>query len=156
MLESEPSLLAGKWFGSGNFFMGDHFMLVPCWIELTLPRKRVITHVVVAEDPSLARTSVLSVDAYLESRETRKGLSEFEKRQLQRGVWQNVVGRRDNQDTYNVYKLKEPVFTKKLRVYVLGGTSSISEIELYGALPKELQRVEPPKAAPAAPAGENR
>ncbi|MFZ4395900.1 MAG: beta-galactosidase trimerization domain-containing protein [Kiritimatiellia bacterium] len=141
MLEPEASQFRGMWFGSGNFFLnGSGMMCVPCWIELTLPKKRVITHVVVAEDPTLPRVESIGVDVYIESREMRKGLTDFEKRQAQRGFWQNVAILRGNSDTYHVFKLKEPVFTKKVRVYVVNGTSSITEVELYGALPKELQK----------------
>ena len=138
MLESEKGLLKGKWFGTGNFFMADsQFMEVPCWIEITMPQKKVLTQIVIAEDPTLPRVDTLAVDAYIESRESRSNLSEFEKRQLTRGFWYNVVKSRDNTNTYNVYKFDKPVYTRKLRVYVLGGHSSITEVELYGALPKE-------------------
>ncbi len=137
MFEDEPRLLGGRWFGSGNFFLADNFSEVPCWIELKLPRKRVISHIVVAEDPGQARTAVLSVDAYIESHDLRSDLSAFEKRQVTRGFWYNVVKRRGNTDVYNVYRLEKPVFTNQLRVYVLGGYSALSEIELYGALAKE-------------------
>ncbi len=140
MFESEPGLLNGRWFGSGNFFMTDTFESIPCWVELTLPRKQVVSHIVIAENPSLKRVDTLSVDAYVETRENRKNLSDYEKRQVQRGFWLNVARDRDNRRFYNVYKLKKPVFTRRLRVYVLAGSSSISEIEVYGALPEYLRK----------------
>ena len=138
--EAEPQLLRGNWFGGPISTQGKEFAVVPCWVELTLPRKRVITHIAIAEDPRAERVRTLSVDAYIESRETRKGLSAFERRQLKRGFWHNVVKRRNNTDTYNVYRFEKPVFTRQLRVYVLGGHSSITETELYGAIPDELKR----------------
>src|SRR6185436_10601212 len=57
MLEPEASLLKGRWFSGGNreTMKESHGMMIPCWIEMTFPRKRVVTHVVVAEDPSLPR-----------------------------------------------------------------------------------------------------
>jgi len=144
MLENEPGLLRGKWFGSGTTTREASIHAeIPCFIELNLPRKRVITHIVIAEDPALVRAETYTVDAYIESRETRKSLSDFEKRQLKRGFWSNVVKVRGNTNAYNIYKLEKPIFTSKLRIYVLGGLSSIDEIELYGALPESLK----PKAA---------
>ena len=135
LCEKEPALLGGKWFGSGNAFMPDTWEQVPCWIDIQLPQKKVITHVVVGEDPSLGRTDTISIDAYVESRENRKGLSEFEKRQATRGFWYNTVKARGNTNAYNVYKLDKPIFTRKLRIYILSGHTSVNEIELYGALP---------------------
>ena len=142
MLQKEPGLLAGKWFGAGNAFMPDTFENVPCWIDITLPQKKVITHVVIAEDPSLQRAETITIDAFIESRENRKGLSEYEKRQAARGFWYNAVKVRGNTNAYNVYKLDKPIFTRRLRVYVLGGHTSIDEIELYGALPQKKEASE--------------
>ncbi|HWE04834.1 MAG TPA: hypothetical protein VG326_20680 [Tepidisphaeraceae bacterium] len=140
MMENEPGLLRGKWFGSGiSTRMESIHAEIPCYVELNMPRKRVITHIVIAEDPALARAEAYTVDAYIESRETRKGLSDFEKRQLKRGFWTNVVKVRGNSNAYNVYKLEKPIFASKLRIYVLGGFSAIDEIELYGALPESLK-----------------
>jgi len=139
-MENEPSLLRGKWFGAGTTTrMESIHAEIPCYVELNMPRKRVITHIVIAEDPALARAEAYTVDAYIESRETRKGLSDFEKRQLKRGFWRNVVKVRGNTNAYNVFKLDKPIFASKLRVYILGGFSAIDEIELYGALPESLK-----------------
>ena len=144
MMENEPTLLRGKWFGAGTTTRSESIHAeIPCFVELNLPRKRIITHIVIAEDPGLARAESYTVDAFIESRETRKGLSDFEKRQLKRGYWSNVVKVRGNANPYNVFKLEKPIFTSKLRVYVLGGHSAVDEIELYGALPESLK----PKAA---------
>lgn len=154
MMENEPTLLRGKWFGAGTTTRSASIHAeIPCYIELNLPRKRVITHVVIAEDPALERAEAYTVDAFIESRETRKGLSDFEKRQLKRGYWANVVKVRGNSNPYNVFKLEKPIFTSKLRVYILGGLSSVDEIELYGALPESLK----PRAAtqPATPSPEH-
>jgi hypothetical protein len=137
-LETQEGLLGGRWFGDGsNFFRVDNsYSIVPNFIELTLPRKQVITHVVIVEDPALPRLETVSIDAFVEARETRQGLTDFEKRQMNRGFFMNVVKRRGNDSPYNVYKLEKPVYTRKIRVYVLEGWSAITEIELYGALPK--------------------
>jgi len=52
MMENEPNLYRGKWFGSGiSTREGSLHAEIPCFIELNLPRKRVITHIVIAEDP---------------------------------------------------------------------------------------------------------
>ena len=61
-----------------------------------------------------------------------------------------MVKARSSSHPYHVYQLPKPVFTNKLRVYVLGGHSSITEIELYGAPPKKVI------AAAAAEKGEGR
>jgi hypothetical protein len=137
-LETQEGLLGGRWFGDGsNFFRVDNsYSIVPNFIELTLPRKQVITHVVIVEDPALPRLETVSIDAFVEARETRQGLTDFEKRQMNRGFFMNVVKRRGNDSPYNVYKLEKPVYTRKIRVYELEGWSAITEIELYGALPK--------------------
>ena len=141
MFEEDAALSRGKWFGGPvGGAKGKAFTIVPCWIELTLPQKKVVTHVVVAEDHRLERVTGLSVDVYVESRETRKGLSAFEKRQLKRGFWYNVVKQRGNTDVYHVFRLEKPVYTRQLRVYVLSGYPSITEIELYGALRKEMRK----------------
>ncbi|HEY8665793.1 MAG TPA: hypothetical protein VIL86_03965, partial [Tepidisphaeraceae bacterium] len=140
MLQPEPGLLKGKWFGSGTTTRTESIHEeIPCFVEITLPRKQVITHIVLSETPTLLRADTVTVDAYIESRESRKGLSDFEKRQLKRGFWFNAVKSRGNSDVYNVYKLEKPIFTSKLRVYILGGHSSLDEIELYGALPEKLK-----------------
>ncbi len=150
-LESEPALLKGNWFGDGSSLSATKsYPSLPCWIELTLPVKRVVSHIVIAEDPAQPRVEPLSVDAFVESRETRTGLSDFERRQLKRGFWLGVVKARSSSHPYHVYQLPKPVFTNKLRVYVLGGHSSITEIELYGAPPKKVI------AAAAAEKGEGR
>ena len=147
-LEAEPALLKGNWFGDGSSLSATKtYPSLPCWIELTLPAKRVISHIVIAEDPALARAEPVVVDAFVESRETRPGLSDFERRQLRRGFWLGVVKARSGEHPYTVHQLAKPVFTNKLRVYVLGGHSSITEIELYGAPPK-------PVATAAAEKGE--
>lgn len=138
-LETEGALLKGNWFGDGSSLSATKtYPSLPCWIELTLPTKRVISHIVIAEDPAQARVEPLAVDAFVESRETRAGLSDFERRQLRRGFWLGVVKTRSSGHPYNVYQLAKPVFTNKLRVYVLGGHSSITEVELYGAPPKKV------------------
>ncbi|GDY20766.1 hypothetical protein LBMAG56_21120 [Verrucomicrobiota bacterium] len=150
-LESEPSLLKGNWFGDGSSLSATKtYPSIPCWIELTLPAKRVISHIVIAEDPAQPRVEPLSVDAFVESRETRAGLSDFERRQLKRGFWLGVVKARSSSHPYHIYQFAKPVFTNKLRVYVLGGHSSITEIELYGAAPKKVA------AAAAVEKGEQR
>jgi len=136
MLEKEDSLLEGKWFGSGNFFLRDNYEKIPSWIDIKLPQKKVITHVAIAEDPTLPRADTISVDAYIESREMRKGLSDFEKRQLSRGFWHNAIKSRGNTNVYNVYKFEKPIFTRHVRVYVVRGSASINEVELYGAIPQ--------------------
>ena len=51
----------------------------------------------------------------------------------------NLVKFRNNDSPYNVFRFEKPVFASKVRVYVLSGHSAITEIELYGALPKEAQ-----------------
>jgi hypothetical protein len=105
-------------------------------MEIVLPRKRVVSHIVLAEDPSLERGKTLTVDAFIEARETRKNLSDFERRQLTRGFWLNVVKFRNNDSPYNVFKFRKPIYTRKIRVYILEGHSSLSEVEIYGALPE--------------------
>jgi hypothetical protein len=137
MLKSEPELDKGLWWGGGaGAERGLGHAEIPTWVEITLPRKRVLTHIVIAEDPSLARVERLTVDAYVESTEVRRDLSAFERRAVPVGFWYNVVKVRNNTAPYNVYRFEKPVYTDKLRVYVLGGHSSITELELYGALPK--------------------
>lgn len=136
MLEIEPELRRGLWWGSGSTAHRHLQAIIPTYSEIVLPRKRVVSLIVLAEDPSLERGKTLTVDAFIEARETRKNLSEFEKRQLSRGFWLNVVKFRNNDSPYNVFKLKEPIFTRKIRVYVLEGHSSLSEVEIYGALPE--------------------
>ena len=135
MFEAEKGLLKGKWFGSGTTWrQGSNTAIIPCWVELTLPKKKVITHIVIAQDPALAKVKTLSIDALIESRETRVGMSEHEKRQVARGFWFNAVRDRNPGENYLVYKLPKPIFTRTLRVYVLEGFSAINEIELYGVL----------------------
>ncbi|GMV81048.1 MAG: hypothetical protein AMXMBFR7_22320 [Planctomycetota bacterium] len=130
--EREAGLYAGKWFGSGDTFKtSSNEAIVPCAVELELSRKRILTHVALAEDPQLSRMSTFTVDAFVEGRELRKDLSEYEKRQLQRGFWINLAKVRGNAAPYTVIKFDKPVYTRKLRVYVLEGHSSLSEIELY-------------------------
>jgi len=136
MLTKEPELNNGLWWGSGTSFKKYQEAIIPTFIEITLPRKRVLTHVVIAEDPSLARAETLTVDAFVEAREVRENVADYEKRQLARGFWLNVAKFRGNDSPYNVFKFDKPVYAKKLRVCVLGGHTSITEIELYGALPK--------------------
>ena len=137
MLEKEPELLKGKWWGGGTTFKGHRFELIPFYVEIVLPQKRVLTHIVLAEDPSLQRGETITVDAFIESREVRSNVSAYERRQLARGFWLNVVKFRGNNTPYNVFKFEKPVYAKKLRIYVLEGYSSLSEIELYGGLSEE-------------------
>jgi hypothetical protein len=140
MLENEPQLLAGKWFGGNNSaYSGTNKALMPCYVDITMPKKRFVSHVVIAETPQLGRVSTLTIDAFVESRETRKGLSDFENRQVKRGYWQNAVKRRGNSHYYNVYKLPKTIYTNKLRVYLLDGFSSIDEIEVYETIPEQLR-----------------
>ena len=136
ILQKEPALNNGKWWGSGTSFKKNLEAIVPSYVEITLPRKRVITHIVIGEDPSLARAETITIDAFIEAREVRVNLADFEKRELARGFWHNVVKFRGNDSPYNVFRLQKPVYTRKLRIYVLAGLTSISEIELYGALPR--------------------
>ena len=46
---------------------------------------------------------------------------------------------RGNSNAYNVYKLEKPIFTSKVRLYVLGGHSSIDEIELYARVARVIE-----------------
>ncbi len=141
MLEREPGLLGGKWFGGNNTAqVSSNSAHVPCYVEITLPKKHFITHVAIAEDPDLARVETLTIDTFIESRETRSGVTEAEARQAKKGYWQNAVKRKGNQSCYNVYKLPKTVYTNKLRVYLLNGYSSIDEIEVYETIPEELKR----------------
>jgi len=140
MLEKEPELLNGKWFGGNNSaYSGTNTALMPCYVDITMPKKRFVSHVVIAETPQLGRVSTLTIDAFIESREMRKGVSDFENRQVKRGYWQNVVKRRGNSSNYNVYKLPKTIYTNKLRVYLLEGFSSVDEIEVYETIPEQLR-----------------
>jgi hypothetical protein len=140
MMEKEPGLIGGKWFGGNNSaYTGSNAALLPCYVDITLPKKRFVSHVVIGETPQLARVSTLSIDAFVESREMRKGLSDFDNRQAKRGYWQNVVKRRGNDHYYNVYKLPKIIYTNKLRVYLLEGYSSMDEIEIYETIPEQLR-----------------
>jgi len=139
-MEKESGLLNGKWFGGNNSaYSGTNTALMPCYVDITMPKKRFVSHVVLAETPQLGRVKTLAIDAYIESRETRKGVSDFENRQTKRGYWQNVVKQRGNAHYYNVYKLPKTVYTNKLRIYLLEGFSSVDEIELFETIPEQLQ-----------------
>ena len=136
MLQIESELRRGLWWGSGSTAHRHLKAIIPTYMEIVLPRKRVVSHIVLAEDPSLERGKTLTVDAFIEARETRKNLSDFERRQLTRGFWLNVVKFRNNDSPYNVFKFRKPIYTRKIRVYILEGHSSLSEVEIYGALPE--------------------
>ncbi len=141
LMETEPELDKGLWWGGGaGAERGLGHAEIPTWVEITLPRKKVLSHIVIAEDPALARVESLTVDAYVESTEVRGEVAAFEKRAVAVGFWHNVVKVRNNTSPYNVYRFDKPVYTDKLRVYVLGGHSAITEIELYGAIPKVDER----------------
>ncbi len=164
LFEREPDLDKGLWWGGGaGAEHGLGHVAIPSWVELTLPQKRVLTHLVVAEDPSLPRAEGLTVDAYVESREVRQNVTAFEKRSVPLGFWHNVVKFRGNDSSYNVFRFPKPIYTNKIRVYVIAGHTSLTEIELYGALPKPVaaasggqpsQPSQPshPAAVPPAPA----
>ena len=135
--EREPGLLQGKWFSSSG--AADSFARVPCWIDIRLPQMKVITHVGISEDPALPRAEDISVDVKIKGHE-RRDMSEFEKKQAARGFWHNAVKLVGNVNTYSVFKLEQPVYTDHVRVYVLSGNPSITEIELYGAVPKPTEK----------------
>ncbi|MDA1140906.1 MAG: hypothetical protein O3B01_20260 [Planctomycetota bacterium] len=134
LFESEPALLDGKWFGDGNFFLNNYWMELPCFIDITLPQKEVLTHFAMAEDPSLPRLSAYSIEAYIESYDRRSDLSDLERRQLKRGFWKQLVKVRDNHEVYHFHKFDPPVFSKNLRIHLIEGHSSITEVELYGGM----------------------
>ncbi len=135
MLQSEPGLKKGRWWAGGDGSDRRNKVIIPTYVEINLSKKRVLTHIVIAEDPALARAEVITVDAYVETREVRKNLSAFERRQVKSGFWHNLVKARGNTQAYNVFRFKKPVYTRRVRVYILDGHSSISEIELYGSIP---------------------
>lgn len=140
MFEKEPGLINGKWFGGNNSaYSGSNVALMPCYVDITMPRKRFVTHVAIGETPQLNRVTTLAIDAFIESRETRKGLSDHDNRQVKRGYWQNVIKQRGNNHYYNVFKLPRTIYTNKIRVYLLEGFSSIDEIELYETIPEQLR-----------------
>ena len=136
MLEREPRLLNGKWFGSSNTAqIGTNGMIVPCVLDVTLPGKHVISHVVIAEDPSLPRVESICIEAFIEAKEMRTSIRDDEKRQAARGYLVSVAKKRGNGSPYNVYKLEKPVYTRRLQISILSGCSSINEIELYETPP---------------------
>ena len=147
LFDPDAQLFSGNWF-STNANVRNRFPMIPCWVELKLSEKKVISHLVIAEDPNQERVSMLSIDAFVESRDNRKNLTDFEQRQVRRGFWLNLGKLRDNTEAYNVFKLDKPVFTDRLRVYVLGGHSSINEIEVYGAMPTTTPAVPAQAGAP--------
>ena len=137
MFETEKALDKGLWWGGGaGAEHGLGHIEIPSWVEITLPQKKVLTHIAIAEDASLARAEAITVDAYVESHEVRKDVSAFEKRSVPIGFWYNVVKFRGNDSAYNVFRFPKPIFTNKIRVYVIEGHTSLTEIELYGAIPK--------------------
>ena len=141
MFEKEAGLIGGKWFiGNNTAQISSNSAKVPCFIEITLPKKRFLSHVVVAEDPGLPRVETMTVDVFIESREMRKGLTALEMTQAKRGYWQNAIKRKGNDSFYNVFKLPKIVYTNKIRVYVLAGYSSVDEIEIYESIPEEFRR----------------
>ncbi len=141
MFEKEAGLIGGKWFiGNNTAQISSNSAKVPCFIEITLPKKRFLSHVVVAEDPGLPRVETMTVDVFIESREMRKGLTALEMTQAKRGYWQNAIKRKGNNSFYNVFKLPKIVYTNKIRVYVLAGYSSVDEIEIYESIPEEFRR----------------
>ena len=50
MMEKEPGLIGGKWFGGNNSaYTGSNAALLPCYVDITLPKKRFVSHVVIGE-----------------------------------------------------------------------------------------------------------
>ncbi len=132
MFEREPQLFDGKWWmGNDTSRSGTAGPLIPCTIMIDLSRKRVISHIVISENPDQPRVGSLCIEAFVEATETRQGLSDFEKRQAVRGAWHSLVKTRDEIGSYHVWKLAKPVGTRRLAITVLAGHSSIDEIELY-------------------------
>jgi hypothetical protein len=137
MLEREPLLLNGKWFGGNDTTkVSSNMAHIPCYVEITMPKKRFISHVVVAESPDLARLETMTVDVYVETPDKRHNLTDYEARQEKKGYWVNTIKRKGNTSCYNVYKLPKTYYTNRVRVYLLNGYSSVDEIELYETVPQ--------------------
>jgi len=77
------------------------------------------------------------VQTWIESRNVQGNLTAWEKRQLAKGYWHTAVKVRGNSDAFHVHRFDIPVYTRKVRVFLLTGYSGINEIELYGEQPKQ-------------------
>ena len=86
------------------------------------------------------KVDTFAVQVWIESRTVRKDLTAYEKRQLARGYWHTVVKVRGNKDAFHVHKFDTPVYSRKVRVFLLTGYSGINEIELYGERPKRKEQ----------------
>ncbi|HYE05035.1 MAG TPA: hypothetical protein VEL07_05865 [Planctomycetota bacterium] len=145
MFAREPQLNGGTWWiGNDTSRSATAHALIPSTIIIELPRKRVISHIVISESVDQPRVGSLCIEAFVEATETRQDLSAFEKRQAARGAWHNLVKTRDDVGTYHLWKLATPVGTRRLAITVLAGHTAIDEIELYED-PANFRRASPKK-----------
>jgi len=130
------ALLDGNWFGSGNFDVQEVWPRIPCFVQIELPKRTVLSHIALYENQNGPTSDAFAVQAWIESRTIHKNLTAYEKRQLARGFWHTVVKVRGNKDSFHVHEFDTPVYTRKVRVFLLTGHSGLNEIELYGKQPE--------------------